>query len=1422
MPTRKEGPKAPPADKPENHGLPALTPDVVEQEQGAKIENLVPKAGYAKLPVVGLGGSAGGLVALQGFFAAMSPQSGMAFVVIMHLSPSHESILAEVLQRATSMPVRQVRDRMKVEANHVYVIPPAKNLSLEDGQLRLSDPAQRPGKHVAVDLFFRTLADTHGAHAAAIVLSGADGDGAIGIKRIKERGGLTVAQDPTEAEQDSMPQSAISTGMVDWVLPVADMPARLIEYWQTEFRLRLPAEEGPQPATEEMFGEPRKDHDSPEETALHDILGFLRARTGRDFSYYKRATILRRIARRMQVSGIEEMGQYLGFLRTHPGETGALLQDLLISVTNFFRDRESFAALEAVIPALFDGKGPNDTVRVWSAACATGEEAYSIAMLLHEYAGKLDHPPSIQVFATDLDEHAIQMAREGVYPGTISADVSEERLRRFFAIGQGSYRVKREVRESVLFALHDLLKDSPFSRLDLVSCRNLMIYLNGDAQERALEIFHFSLHPAGVLFLGSSESVDDDNPLFTVTDKKHCLYARRLQSRPKLPVLFSGPSAQTQALWGHHLEGPVVPRAASLIVHQPTGSGLLSTRPSAPEGQESWGEVHARGIERFGSPSVVINQEHEIVHLSGQVSQLLQFSPGEPTMNLMSVVHPMLRIELRAAIFRAKQSGSVVETYGVPLETGELRRVVDIRAVPTLENAPGFLLVIFTEREPATATEGISLIGAEPEPAMRALEREVEQLKARLRDTVEQAEASQEESKAANEELQAMNEELRSATEELETGREELQSINEELKTVNQELKIKVEELGHSNSDLSNLMASTQIATVFLDRQLCIQRYTPPALALFNLRERDVGRPLSDLTHQLNYPELAASAERVLKNLATAELEVAHSDGRYFLARMLPYRTVDDHIAGVVLTFVDITRRRQVEEELQASETRFRAVADLVPDLLFSTDPAGQLVWCNQRWLTYTGHTLAQTQGLAGSRSIHPEDRRASNKVSRPPSSSGSPSTASIALWRRMGLARWYLVRAEPLLGEKGEIIQWFGAKTDIDDFKRASADLTASEERLRLVVENAREFAIFSMDRERRVTSWNPGAEQILGYSEKEILFQSGDVIFTPEDRAAGGPQQEAQQALAEGRAIDERWHLRKDGSRLWGSGAMMAMRGTGGQAVGLVKILRDQTDARATREALEQNREKLVLSLQQTEAARAEAEAANRTKDHFLAVLSHELRTPLMPVMMAVHMLGYDPTLSEAAREALGMIRRNVEIEARFIDDLLDVTRITRGKLEIVREPMDLHQALRHAVEVSTTDIESKKQRLTVKLRAKKHSLLGDATRLQQLFWNLLKNASKFTPNGGEISVVSRNKAGQIIVEVSDTGVGFEPEAATRIFEAFEQATPETAREFGGLGLGLAIAKATADAHGGSLQAHSAGRNKGATFTVDLPLSE
>jgi two-component system CheB/CheR fusion protein len=572
-------------------------------------------------PMVALGGSAGSLQALDQFFRSMPTNSGMVFVVIVHLSPTHESTLAELLGRATSMRVVQAKDGQKVEADHVYVIPPGKHLTTVDGALRLTGIKSDRGKRVAVDLFFRSLADTHGPHAAAVVLSGADGDGALGIKRIKERGGLTIAQDPEEAEHGGMPRTSINTGMVDWVLSVAEMPARLMAYRDNELRLKLPPEDGPQPAPA-----PRVTVDD-SEAALRDVLVFLRTRTGCDFSYYKRATIVRRIARRMQVNDVDDMPSYLSYMRTHPGEPAALMQDLLISVTNFFRDRDAFKVLQQHIPKLFKNKTSADSVRIWVPACATGEEAYSIAMLLLEHADKVNDPPTLQLFSCDIDDGAVQMARAGHYPETIAADVSEERLRRFFIKDHNGYRVRRELRELILFATHDLLKDAPFSRMDLVSCRNLLIYLNLEAQARALDIFHFALKPDGLLFLGTSESVDEEDRMFHVVDKKNRIYSRRPGQRATLPL----PLGQGALLRIIETQG----RAQEPVIHGKRfvqeAAGFLHGTLRRDLDRVSMASLHFSLIERFAPPSLIVNSDHDIVHLSEHAGDFLKLSGGEPS-----------------------------------------------------------------------------------------------------------------------------------------------------------------------------------------------------------------------------------------------------------------------------------------------------------------------------------------------------------------------------------------------------------------------------------------------------------------------------------------------------------------------------------------------------------------------------------------------------------------------------------------------------------------------------------------------------------------------------------------------------------------------------------------------------------------------
>lgn len=1385
-------------------------PDHAEEDVADDLDNVVPTRGYQMLPVVGLGGSAGSIAALRAFFRRLPADTGMAFVVVLHLSPDHDSALGELLQRETRMPVTEVTETEAMQANHVYVIPPRKGLRTMDGRLRLFDLPGDRTRHVAVDHFFRTLADTHGPHASAIVLSGSDGDGAIGIKRIKERGGLTIAQDPGEAEFDGMPRAAIATGMVDWVLPVAEMPARLLDYNRQEGRLRLPPEDGPQVQSHPNVND---------EGLLRDVLNFLRTRTGRDFSYYKRATILRRIGRRMQVNGIDDLAGYLNCLRTRPGEAGALLQDLLISVTNFFRDADCFGALEARIPELFRDKGPNDAVRVWVVACATGEEAYTVAMLLSEYARTLDEPPVVQVFATDLDDDAIQVAREGIYPTTIEADVSEERLRRFFVKEHRGYRVRREVREMVLFAMHDLLKDSPFSRLDLVTCRNLLIYLNREAQGRALDVFHFALRPGGTLFLGSSESVEDGSPLFSVLDKKHRLFRQRPMPRAGLPVP-SGPGSLALALETQQAQAEG-PHAAGRVFDQGAAGTRVVDR-AATTRTVPWGEVHLRLLDQLAPPSVLVDAEYDMLHLSHGAGRFLQFSGGEPSRNLLRSVHPALRIELRAALYQVSQSGEPAAMPGIPVELGDEHVAVTVRVYPAREVSPELMLVTFQSGPADAPTADASAEARAAEPLARQLEREIDRLKSHLRDTVEQYEASTEELKASNEELQAMNEELRSATEELETSREELQSINEELTTVNHELKSKVDELGQANSDMHNLMDATAIATVFLDRQLRITRYTPSAVALFNLIATDVGRPLTDLKSELRYASLPADASQVLETLVSMEREVGEAGGRWYLARLRPYRTIDDRIAGVVLTFVDITERKLAQEALRSADARFRAIVDHASVGVVQTNRQGRIDFVNGRMCQLLDYAEQELLGTQMERLIHPDDLAGYRERLRRLLEQGESYEIEKRLLRRDGSTLWVHNSVTTIPAGEGGGPAVIAVCVDISERRQTEAALRNSEEHLRMVLENAREYAIFTTDTERRITGWNVGAERILGYTAEEALGRSADMIFTEEDRSARVPQQEAATALNEARAGDDRFHQRKDGSLFWASGALMVMHDAEGRNVGFVKILRDQTDARRDQQALEQSRGELVQALREKEASRAALEAANAAKDQFLAVLSHELRTPLTPAVMALQLLSRRKDMPEEAQEALRLIHRNIRVESRLIDDLLDLTRISRGTLKLDHEPVDLHQIIGSACEICEPDLREKVQELTLALDAPLYRIMGDGHRLQQVVWNLLKNAAKFTPAQGHIQIITAVEDGRFSMAITDDGVGIDADTLPKIFDAFVQGGAWVAREYGGLGLGLAISRATIEAHGGRIRASSPGRGQGATFTLELPLAE
>jgi two-component system CheB/CheR fusion protein len=844
---------------------------------------------HDEITVVGIGASAGGLKALQAFFESVPGNTGMAFVVITHLHPEHESHLAEILQNSTQMPVTQVSGLVGLERNHVYVIPPNHRLVMADSQLDITEFHEPRGQRTPVDYFFRSLAKAH-PNSVGIILSGGGTDGSVGVKAIKEVGGLLMVQHPDEAEYDSMPRASIATGLADVVLPVKELAHKLVDY------VRI------QP---ELPNDPDKLNQRQLEI-VRRILAHVHARTGHDFSQYKRSTVFRRIQRRMQINGLSTLEAYLHYLRQNVTEATAMFNDVLIGVTSFFRDRESWQQLaDQVIPLTFKGKETGDMLRSWTVGCATGEEAYSLAILLFEYGDKLEIRPQIQVFASDLDENSIKQAREGLYPAAIEADVSLERLERFFTREGDYYRVRQELRDAVLFTNHSVLRDAPFSRLDLISCRNLLIYLEREIQETVFDIFHYALKPGGYLFLGNSESAEGANELFQTVDKIHHIYRAKPWSReqPHVPSLPFSVGRSTRA---EIYTQPHTPRA-----HSTREVPLLA------------GD-HQKALETYAPPSVLINEKYAVLHVSETAGRYLTQPMGPITTDLLKLVRPELQLQLRTALFHAFEKDQAILTHAIPVQfNGHPHRVI-LSIIPRKaataddKKQEKQALVFFLEDEQVEPSAEVAheLDETRKNTLVMRLESEVRRLREQLQASIEEYESSNEELKASNEELQSINEEYRSATEELETSKEELQSVNEELQTVNNELKNKLEEISRSHSDLENLMGATEVAMLFLDRDLRIRHYTPGMQQLFNIMPGDRGRPIKHFTHSLQYNQFLEDAQEVLHTLIPIEREVRGEEGGWFLLRMRPFRTTQDRIEGVIFTFVEITRLKKAEAEL--------------------------------------------------------------------------------------------------------------------------------------------------------------------------------------------------------------------------------------------------------------------------------------------------------------------------------------------------------------------------------------------------------------------------------------------------------------------------------------------------------------------------
>lgn len=836
-------------------------------------------AGRRISPVVGIGASAGGIEALEALFRAMPPQIGMAFVVVAHLAPTRETALPLIISRFTEMPTVLAENGQVVEPDHVYVAPPGMTVALRKRKLEIREAAgTRPDLH-PIDAFLGSLADDQGEQSIAVILSGSGSDGMLGVKAIKERGGFTIVQGSGRfpPRHIGMPSSAIGTGLVDLVLPAEAIPAKLAEYIQSFDALSELTAEGN-----------RRVGRGVDPTSIREaICGILRDRLAHDFSGYKDRTFMRRVQRRMQVLQIGSASDYVEHLRTDANEVSLLFADLLISVTNFFRDKDAFEALEQnVIPRLFEGKGAGDTVRVWVPGCATGEEVYSIAILIREHMTTLQVLPRIQLFATDIDEPALQIARTGRYPATLLDGMAVSRLERFFSRDGETYIVSKQIRDMCVFSSHSLIRDPPYSRLDLISCRNLLIYLNSEMQSRIIPVFHYALRPGGFLFLGTAENVSQHGDLFAQIDKKARIFRRRDQvgATAHFPLFVHG--VRFGAADGATRQQPIVP-----------GSTLRRL-------------VESELLERFTPAHVVVNREGETIFHSARTGKYLELPAGQPSRQILAMARKGLRLDLRSALQEALESQRPVvrERIGIELDDGTMQLInLTISPLPEQEIGPLFLVLFTDLGSPARPEEmhGHWRRGADA-PAEQ-LELELRDTRERLQSTIEEYETGLEELKSANEELVSVNEELQSTNEELETSKEEIQSMNEELHTVNQELNAKVDLLNQSNNDLRNLFESTRIAIVFLDRQLVIRNFTPAVTRLFSLLPTDRGRPLADIASHLDHPGLHEDIRGVVDTGQALETRVSTRDGgAHFMMRVLPYRD-DDRLDGVIITFFELT-----------------------------------------------------------------------------------------------------------------------------------------------------------------------------------------------------------------------------------------------------------------------------------------------------------------------------------------------------------------------------------------------------------------------------------------------------------------------------------------------------------------------------------
>lgn len=1181
--------------------------------------------------IVGVGASAGGLEALETFFTPMPPDSGMAFVVVQHLSPDFRSVMDELLARWTSIPIHRVTDGMRVEPNAIYLIPPKKDMIISGGKLLLTD--KEPGQVLTlpIDIFLRSLANDAGSRAIGVVLSGTGSDGSRGICEVHEAGGFVVVQDPETSKFDGMPRSAVETGVVDVVCRPEQMAGALLSYVRHPASADFPSLLQPSPALLEGFDA---------------IFQLLRKEYDIDFSHYKRSTVARRVQRRVQMSRIIDLNEYVDRLRHDSAELNSLYRDLLIGVTRFFRDREAFARLEnIVLPQLICNMRHDDEFRVWVAGCATGEEAYSIAILIQEQLDRLHCRQRAKVFATDVHRASLEFASTGLYSDESLAEVSAERRERFFSRAKSGYQVSPELRQIVVYAPHNVIRDAPFTKLDLVSCRNMLIYLEPLAQKKALALFHFALHVGGVLLLGPSESPGELADEFDVIDERWRVYSkrrdRRLHTDMRMPL--------TAGIGNSDVE-----RRVSMLApaRRPPDQQLLRAYDAL--------------LADYAPPSLLIDAERGLVQSFGGAAQFLRMRDGRMSSDVLDLLLPDLRIPVSTALQQATKGDGAVTLRGVVVrdEQGERSLNVSVKPLVDTQRHSTYYLVTL---EPLARRVSPADCQDQEIDIDRVSDEQIVALEAELRFTKESLQSMVEEMETSNEELQATNEELVASNEELQSTNEELHSVNEELYSVNAEFQKKITELTELTADMDNLLCSTDVGVIFLDRELCIRKFTPQIGRAFQLMPSDIGRHIDSFSPRVERQELVADLTRVLETGTPVEVDVHDREGAPFFLRILPYRARGS-IDGVVLTLIDISRLERAEQELRLMSKVFRDGAD-------------------------------------------------------------------------------------PILIE------------DLDG----------------------------------RILDLNAEAESTYGWNRDELLGSSYEVLIPPDELLRA--RELRQRCLEKSRVRNvETLRCNKSGERRPNLLTLSLLTDSSGQPVAVASIAKDITDRKRAEEVVR---------------------GSLARRDQFLAMLSHELRNPLGAILNATYLVEASADVPKPIISACQIVQRQSLQVARLLDDLLDVARVTQGKIEMHREVINLTGLVDDAVNSVAPIIKARGHRLEVAVSPAPIFVDGDIARLLQVQTNLLNNAAKYTPSGGHIRFSVLKEDDEAIIRVTDNGRGIPADLLDTIFDLFVQSDETLDRSDGGMGLGLTLVKTLVEMHGGSVAAYSAGLGHGSEFVVRLPLA-